>query len=139
MKKANVLRFGLAAALLLTVNMNANAQLGGLLNKAKKVATQETKQSASEKQVMADYTNDHPQVQEKNAVQAAGGMDKYLGLDKTENGRILWKYGGMSDDERYKSSMQAKNAWSAARYVIQVLRYLKGNTETLWEKKGGRI
>ena len=130
MKKANVLRFGLAAALLLAVNMNANAQLGGLLNKAKKAVTQEAGQSASEKQIMADYTNDHPQVQEKNSVQAAGGMDKYLGLDKTENGRILWKYGGMSDDERYKSSMQVKNAWSAARYVIQVLRYLKGNTET---------
>lgn len=130
MKKANVLRFELVAALFLTVNMNANAQLGGLMNKAKKVATQEAKQSASEKQTMAEYTADHPQVQEKNAVQAAGGMDKYLGLDKTENGRILWKYGGMNDDERYKSSMQVKNAWSAARYVIQVLRYLKGNTET---------
>ena len=130
MKETNVLRVGLVAALFLTVNMNANAQLGGLMNKAKKVATQEAKQSASEKQTMAEYTADHPQVQEKNAVQAAGGMDKYLGLDKTENGRILWKYGGMNDDERYKSSMQVKNAWSAARYVIQVLRYLKGNTET---------
>ena len=84
---------------------------------------------------MADYTNDHPQVQEKNAVQAAGGMDKYLGLDKTENGRILWRYGGMTDDERYKSSMQEKNAWSAARYVIQILRYLKGNTETFGSYK----
>lgn len=41
MKKANVLRFELVAALFLTVNMNANAQLGGLMNKAKKVATQE--------------------------------------------------------------------------------------------------
>lgn len=130
MKETNVLRVGLVSALFLTVNMNANAQLGGLMNKAKKVATQEAKQSASEKQTMAEYTADHPQVQEKNAVQAAGGMDKYLGLDKTENGRILWKYGGMNDDERYKSSMQVKNAWSAARYVIQVLRYLKGNTET---------
>ena len=130
MKETNVLRVGLVSALFLTVNMNANAQLGGLMNKAKKVATQEAKQSASEKQTMAEYMADHPQVQEKNAVQAAGGMDKYLGLDKTENGRILWKYGGMNDDERYKSSMQVKNAWSAARYVIQVLRYLKGNTET---------
>ena len=53
-------------------------------------------------------------------------MDKYLGLDKTENGRIVWKYGSMEEWE----SSQIKNAWSAARYVIQVLRYLKGNTET---------
>ena len=130
MKNVIFLRFGLAVALLLAVNMNANAQLGGLLNKAKKAVTQETKQSTSEKQMLKDYENDHPQVQEKNAVQTAGGMDKYLGLDKTENGRILWKYGSMNDDERYESSMQVKNAWSAARYVIQVLRYLKGNTET---------
>ena len=49
MKKANVLRFELVAALLLTVNMNANAQLGGLLNKAKKAVTQETGQTAQEK------------------------------------------------------------------------------------------
>ena len=130
MKKANVLRLGMAAALLLAVNLNANAQLGGLLNKAKKAVTKEAGQTAQEKRVMADYTNDHPQVQEKNAVQAAGGMDKYLGLDKTENGRILWKYGSMNDEERYKSSMQVKNANSATKYVIQVLRYLKGNTET---------
>jgi hypothetical protein len=130
MKKANVLRLGMAAALLLAVNLNANAQLGGLLNKAKKAVTKEAGQTAQEKRVMADYTNDHPQVQEKNAVKAAGGMDKYLELDKTENGRILWKYGSMNDEERYKSSMQVKNANSAAKYVIQVLRYLKGNTET---------
>lgn len=126
MKKANVLRLGMAAALMLAVNLNANAQLGGLLNKAKKAVTQEAGQTAQEKRVMADYTKDHPQVQEKNAVKAAGGMDKYLGLDKTENGRIVWKYGSMEDWE----SSQIKNAWSASRYIIQILRYLKGNTET---------
>ena len=135
MKRVNILRLGLAGALLLAVNLNANAQLGGLLNKAKKAVSKDAGQSADEKRVMADYTAEHPQVQEKNAVEAAGGMDKYLGLDKTENGRILWKYGGMSDDERYKSSMQEKNAWSAARYVIQILRYLKGNTETFGSYK----
>ena len=135
MKRVNILRLGLAGALLLAVNLNANAQLGGLLNKAKKAVSKDAGQSADEKRVMADYTAEHPQVQEKNAVEAAGGMDKYLGLDKTENGRILWKYGGMSDDERYKSSMQERNAWSAARYVIQILRYLKGNTETFGSYK----
>ena len=73
-----------------------------------------------------EYENDHPQVQEKKNAEKAGGMDKYLGLDQTENGRILWKYGSM---EQWETS-QIKNAWSAARYVVQVLRYLKGNTET---------
>ena len=75
---------------------------------------------------MKEYENDHPQVQEKKNAEKAGGMDKYLGLDQTENGRILWKYGSM---EQWETS-QIKNAWSAARYVVQVLRYLKGNTET---------
>lgn len=140
-QKSNILKVTMAAALLFAVNMNTNAQFGklkGLADKAKsatKTVSQDESQTATEKRVMADYTNDHPQVQEKNAVQAAGGMDKYLGLDKTENGRILWRYGGMTDDERYKSSMQEKNAWSAARYVIQILRYLKGNTETFGSYK----
>ena len=119
-------KLAMAVAMLFAVNMNANAQLGGLLNKAKKVVTKETTQSAQEKRVKADYVRDHPREQEKLAAEAAGGMDKYLGLDKTENGRILWKYGSMEEWE----TSQIKNAWSAARYVIQVLRYLKGNTET---------
>ena len=125
-RMSNMTKLAMAVAMLFAVNMNANAQLGGLLNKAKKVVTKETTQSAQEKRVKADYVRDHPREQEKLAAEAAGGMDKYLGLDKTENGRILWKYGSMEEWE----TSQIKNAWSAARYVIQVLRYLKGNTET---------
>jgi hypothetical protein len=148
MKQNAIVKLTVAGALLFVVNLNANAQLGGLLNKAKKAVTKEVtkevvkdanmngnqsvgqsaSQTAMEAQVMADYTASHPQVQERNAIQAAGGMDKYLGLDKTENGRILWKYGRMEQDDWTTS--QIKSAWSAARYVIQVLRYLKGNTET---------
>ena len=125
-RMSNMTKLAMVVAMLFAVNMNANAQLGGLLNKAKKVVTKETTQSAQEKRVKADYVRDHPREQEKLAAEAAGGMDKYLGLDKTENGRILWKYGSMEEWE----TSQIKNAWSAARYVIQVLRYLKGNTET---------
>ena len=125
-RMSNMTKLAMAVAMLFAVNMNANAQLGGLLNKAKKVVTKETTQSAQEKRVKADYVRDHPREQEKLAAEAADGMDKYLGLDKTENGRILWKYGSMEEWE----TSQIKNAWSAARYVIQVLRYLKGNTET---------
>ena len=126
MKQSNVVKVAMAVAMLFAVNMNANAQLGGLLNKAKKVVTKEAGQSAQESKVRADYVKDHPREQEKIAAEAAGGMDKYLGLDKTENGRIVWKYGSMEEWE----SSQIKNAWSASRYIIQVLRYLKGNTET---------
>ena len=119
----------MAVALLFAVNMNANAQLGGLLNKAKKTVTQDAGQSAQEKRVKADYVKDHPQEQEKAEVQAAGGMDKYLGLDKTENGRIVWKYASMEPDE-YRKTMQIHNAFDASKQIVQVLRYMKGNTET---------
>lgn len=120
------MKVAVAVALLFAVNTNANAQFGNVLKKAKNAVVKETSQKAQEERVMKEYENDHPQVQEKKNAEKAGGMDKYLGLDQTENGRILWKYGSM---EQWETS-QIKNAWSAARYVIQVLRYLKGNTET---------
>ena len=126
MKQNVIMKVAVAIALLFAVNTNANAQFGNVLKKAKNAVVKETSQKAQEERVMKEYENDHPQVQEKKNAEKAGGMDKYLGLDQTENGRILWKYGSM---EQWETS-QIKNAWSAARYVVQVLRYLKGNTET---------
>ena len=126
MKQNVIMKVAVAVALLFAVNTNANAQFGNVLKKAKNAVVKETSQKAQEERVMKEYENDHPQVQEKKNAEKAGGMDKYLGLDQTENGRILWKYGSM---EQWETS-QIKNAWSAARYVVQVLRYLKGNTET---------
>ena len=132
---SNILKVAMAAALLFTVNMNADAQFGklkSLADKAKsatKKASQDAEQSATEKRVMDDYVNSHPQEQEKRAAQAAGGMDKYLGLDKTENGRIVWKYANMEPEE-YRKTMQIHNAFDASKQIVQVLRYMKGNTET---------
>jgi hypothetical protein len=140
MKKMNVMKAVVAIALLFTVNVNVNAQFGNLVKKAKNAVTKETVQKGQEKQAqqtqdaqvqeaLSDYENNHPQVKERNNVEKAGGMDKYLGLDQTENGRILWKYAGMDQDERTKS-YQIKNGFSAADQIVNVLRYLKGNTET---------
>ena len=132
MKKSTILRFSLAVAMLFTISINADAQLGklkGLADKAKKTVSQDADQSASEKRVMDDYVKSSPREQEKRAAEAAGGMDKYLGLDKTENGRILWKYASMEPAE-YRKTMQIHNAFDAANQVVQVLRYVKGNTET---------
>ena len=126
MKQNVIMKVAVAVALLFALNTNANAQFGNVLKKAKNAVVKETSQKAQEERVMKEYENDHPQVQEKKNAEKVGGMDKYLGLDQTENGRILWKYGSM---EQWETS-QIKNAWSAARYVVQVLRYLKGNTET---------
>ena len=132
MKKENLFRLAVAVAMLFVVNMNADAQFGklkGIADKAKKTILQDAEQTADEKRVMDDYVKDHPQEQEKRAAQAAGGMDKYLGLDKTENGRILWKYGSMEYDD-YSKSIQIRNAYDASKLIVQILRYLKGNTET---------
>lgn len=132
MKKENLFRLAVAVAMLFVVNMNADAQFGklkGIADKAKKTISQDAEQTADEKRVMDDYVKDHPQEQEKRAAQAAGGMDKYLGLDKTENGRILWKYGSMEFDD-YSKSIQIRNAYDASKLIVQILRYLKGNTET---------
>ena len=134
MKQSNVVKVAMAVAMLFAVNMNANAQLGGLLNKAKKVVTKEAGQSAQESKVRADYVKDHPREQEKIAAEAAGGMDKYLGLDKTENGRIVWKYGSM---EQWESS-QIKNAWSASSRYFQAVGNLK-NTQRFFTPDGSSI
>ena len=134
MKQNAIVKVVVAGALLFVVNMNANAQLGGLLNKAKKAVTKEVGQSAAEKQAVARAISVSPERQETEAAKLAGGMDKYLGLDKTENGRILWKYASMTQDD-WEKSYQIKSGFSAASRIVQVLRWLKGNTETFGSYK----
>ena len=129
MRKSEIMKVAVAGALLFAVNMNGNAQFGNVLKKAKNAVVKETTQKAQEEKVLKEYENEHPQVQEKKKAEKAGGMDKYLGLDQTENGRILWKYANMEMDE-YSKSIQIHNAFDAAKQIVQVLRYLKGNTET---------
>ena len=124
-----ILKVAVAGVMLFAVNTNANAQFGNVLKKAKNAVVKETSQKAQEERVMKEYENDHPQVQEKKNAEKAGGMDKYLGLDQTANGRILWKYASMEQAD-YSKSIQIRNAFDASKYVVQVLRYLKGNTET---------
>ncbi|MBQ8712154.1 MAG: hypothetical protein IJ551_04940 [Prevotella sp.] len=76
----------------------------------------------------ASYRASHPAVMEKYNAEQAGGMDKYLGLDQTENGKILWKYASLTSDE-YTAGQNIRNANAAACQLTYILRYLKGNTE----------
>ena len=85
----------MGVALAFAVQMPAQAQLGGLVKKAKKVTGVVTGQDngsndAATAKAQADYAAAHPAVQERQNAEKAGGMDKYLGLDQTENGRILF-------------------------------------------------
>jgi hypothetical protein len=91
-------------------------------------STQSQTSSNVQQDAAARYRASHPDQAEAYNAEQAGGMDKYLGLDQTENGRILWKYADMSPNESQKSS-NLGNAKMAARHIVEVLRYLKGNTE----------
>lgn len=146
----------MALAIAFAAQTPAQAQLGGLMKKAKNAAGNTVKgvlngtsngnvgadatTNMQAEQARADYEKAHPAIQESNNVEKAGGMDKYLGLDQTENGKILYKYwaldeGGYTAMDDYSKETGSdiscvRNAGSAARYLLQVLRWMKGNTET---------
>lgn len=152
--KQNIVRLAAGLVLAMATCAPVSAQLGGLkgiANKAKKAAnkvenvkgtinqgltTTTTSSNASSQSsgstdtesIQAEYRAQHPKVMEKYNAEKAGGMDKYLGLDQTENGKILWKYANLTSDE-YTSGQSIRNAFEAARQLTFILRYLKGNTE----------
>ena len=131
MRKSHLMmQMCMGIALAFAVQTPAQAQFGGLVKKAKKAVGVSDNNSSSNDDVtakaQADYAAAHPAIQEKNNVEKAGGMDKYLGLDQTENGRILWKWASV---EEYTKNYNVRNAYEAARQLTFILRYLKGNTE----------
>jgi len=140
MKKKLITRVMVAAIMLLGVQTSANAQFGGLIKKAKKTAekvtntatqgtgVQQSATSPSAAEAQADYRKNHPAAMEKYNAEKAGGMDKYLELDKTVNGQIVWKYASMTNDQ-YTKNKNLNNACEAGRQLTYVLRYMKGNTE----------
>lgn len=120
-----IVKLAVAGALLFIVNMNANAQFGNVLKKAKNAVVQK----AQEERVLKEYEANHPARQEKIGAEKAGGMDKYLGLDQTENGRIIYKYYVMEYGEGGDTSSNRANARGAAQTLVNLLRWMKGNTE----------
>ena len=129
MKQNVIMKVAVASALLFAVNLNANAQFGNVLKKAKNAVVKETTQKAQEEKALKDYERDHPARQEKVNAEKAGGMDKYLGLDQTENGRIVYKYFVMEYGEGDDTSSNKANARGAAQTLVNLLRWMKGNTE----------
>ena len=123
------MKVAVAGALLFAVNMNVNAQFGNVLKKAKSAVVKESTQKAQEERVLKQYEAEHPARQEKVNAEKAGGMDKYLGLDQTENGRIIYKYFVMEYGEGDDTSSNRANARGAAQSLVNILRWMKGNTE----------
>ena len=122
-------RLAAVVALLFAVSMNTHAQFGNLVKKAKNAVVKETVQKTQEEKALAEYEANHPARQEKNNAAKAGGMDKYLGLDQTESGRIIYKYSVMEYGEGGDTSSNRANARGAAQTLVNLLRWMKGNTE----------
>ncbi len=159
MKTMTLIRTLMAVAMLFAVQTSANAQLGGLLKKAKNAAEKTVKgvvNGTSSGNVGAEaltnvqienareeHLRNSPQAREYANVEKAGGWDKYLELDKTANGQILYKYfalgeGGYEAEDKYSKENGydiscVRNATGAARTLVQVIRWMKGNTETYGE------
>jgi|GEM_PF-2007839 len=147
-------RMMVALVILLGVQVSASAQFGGLkkaADKAKKTATEKVKkakdavtgttsQSNSSYQEYEDggYSNDGGMTvmggsgsrdAEFNRVKKAGGWDKYLELDKTANGRVMYKYFEAPGYEEFPSNMCLNGAKQATALICQVIRYMKGERE----------
>ena len=153
-KKQFFRRMMVALVILLGVQVSASAQFGGLkkaADKAKKTATEKVKkakdavtgttsQSNSSYQEYEDggYSNDGGMTvmggsgsrdAEFNRVKKAGGWDKYLELDKTANGRVMYKYFEAPGYEEFPSNMCLNGAKQATALICQVIRYMKGERE----------
>ena len=126
---SNYSRLAAVVALLFAVSMNTHAQFGNLVKKAKNAVVKETVQKTQEEKALAEYEANHTARQEKNNAAKAGGMDKYLGLDQTESGRIIYKYSVMEYGEGGDTSSNRANARGAAQTLVNLLRWMKGNTE----------
>ena len=159
-KKAFIMRVAVAVAIALLVPATASAQFGGLkkaADKAKKAATEkvqkakdavkgEQSQSNNSYQKYEDggYTNDGGMTvmggsgsrdAEFNRVKKAGGWDKYLELDKTANGRVMYKYFDAPGYEEFPSNMCLNGAKQATAVICQAIRYMKGEREHYGEYK----
>ena len=145
----------MAAAMLLAVPVGANAQLKGLIkNAAGKVQNAAGIQTDSKKtmwQLDPKYSGDgsyEPSAEEQKAyaaekarVKQAGGWQKYLELDQTENGRIVYKYWQLRESTFWRDTEEefpnylsqngydelcVRAAGNAATQLVLALRYAKG-------------
>ena len=153
-KKAFIVRVAVTVVIALLVPATASAQFGGLkkaADKAKKSATEkvqkakdavkgEKSQSNNSYQEYEDggYSNDGGMTvmngsgsrdAEFNRVKKAGGWDKYLELDKTANGRVMYKYFEAPGYEESPSNMCLNGAKQATALICQVIRFMKGERE----------
>ncbi len=154
-KKEFIMKVAMILVVALLLPATASAQFGGLkkaAEKAKKTAKEKvekakesvkapsTSQSNNSYQEYEDggYSNDGGMTvmngsgsrdAEFNRVKKAGGWDKYLELDKTANGRAMYKYFEAPGYEESTSNMCLNGAKQATALLCQVIRFMKGERE----------
>lgn len=133
-------RWMAAIALILGVEMSAYAQLGGLINNAKKAAksvVQTQASSAVASQTIGGVTPGS-YAWELKQVEKAGGWGKYLGFDSTPEGQVAMRYFNMTEEDfgTTNTNYCLKHAYNAVYYSlampIRVMKGLKEDVSLSW-------
>lgn len=135
----NFPRWMMAIVIIFGVETSAYAQLGGLLNNAKKAAKgvlqSQTTGTEAGAQAITTLSATPPKgsyAWELNQVEKAGGWGKYLGFDATPEGQVAMRYFNMTDDDFGipNTNYCLKHAHNAVYYCLAMpIRVMKGLKE----------
>lgn len=138
MKK--IVKFAMAAVMLFAVNMNADAQFGGLkklANKAKEaVSTGEVSGTEDVTNVSNPTTSASsegsfmsPIVVENNGAKASGGLDKYIGMTEADEALVYSYYQLGTSDFRTGGKYDCGKTYGnmIAQRIVDMYRMIKSN------------
>lgn len=135
-----IVKFAMAAVMLFAVNMNADAQFGGLkklANKAKEaVSTGEVSGTEDVKNVANPTTSASsegsfmsPIVVENNGAKASGGLDKYIGMTEADEALVYSYYQPGTSDFRTGGKYDCGKTYGnmIAQRIVDMYRMIKSN------------
>ena len=135
-----IVRLAMAAVMLFAVNMNADAQFGGLkklANKAKEaVSTGEVSGTEDVTNVSNPTTSASsegsfmsPIVVENNGAKASGGLDKYIGMTEADEALVYSYYQPGTSDFRTGGKYDCGKTYGnmIAQRIVDMYRMIKSN------------
>ena len=135
-----IVKLAMAAVMLFAVNMNADAQFGGLkklANKAKEaVSTGEVSGTEDVKNVANPTTSTSsegsfmsPIVVENNGAKASGGLDKYIGMTEADEALVYSYYQPGTSDFRTGGKYDCGKTYGnmIAQRIVDMYRMIKSN------------
>lgn len=135
-----IVKFAMAAVMLFAVNMNADAQFGGLkklANKAKEaVSTGEVSGTEDVTNVANPTTSTSsegsfmsPIVVENNGAKASGGLDKYIGMTEADEALVYSYYQPGTSDFRTGGKYDCGKTYGnmIAQRIVDMYRMIKSN------------